>query len=163
MQHRIHLIWPSEVRGAPGPHKDSLHPPAWIHVGQTNLFSKWFATWLMVNVLPQIKKGDLVILWQISRRRAWKAWGSSFHWTERLCSRYSECGGASLTFSLYSNDFASPKGRSWCCVEVGLALDSAHHINCIKWDQFRPGRAWTLINLSPPKALNIQFKGPAID
>lgn len=67
--------------GAPGPHKDRLHPPEWIHVGQTNLFSKWFVTWLMFNVLPQIKKGDLVILWQISRRRAWKARGSSFHWT----------------------------------------------------------------------------------
>lgn len=31
------------------------------------------------------------------------------------------------------------------------------------WDQFRPDRAWTLMNLGPPTALNIQFKGPAID
>lgn len=31
------------------------------------------------------------------------------------------------------------------------------------WDQFIPNRAWTLINLSPPTALKIQFKGPVTD
>lgn len=31
------------------------------------------------------------------------------------------------------------------------------------WDQFIPNRAWTLINLSPPTALRIQFKGPVTD
>lgn len=31
------------------------------------------------------------------------------------------------------------------------------------WDQFIPNRAWTLINLSPPTALKIQFKGPVPD
>lgn len=31
------------------------------------------------------------------------------------------------------------------------------------WDQFIPNRVWTLINLSPPTALKIQFKRPVTD
>lgn len=47
-------------------------------------------------------------------------------------------------------------GGVWWCAEVTAPTVST-------WDQFIPNRAWTLINLSPPTALRIQFKGPVTD
>lgn len=77
-QQHLGLVWPSVECGAAILHKNALNPPAKLQLAQTNLLSKWFVPWLFFAVFPQIKRGDLIISWQINRRRPQKAVGSSF-------------------------------------------------------------------------------------
>lgn len=63
----------------------------------------------------------------------------------------------------YSSGSASYKGGSDGVPRWGQLTNLLATPTVSTWDQFIPNRAWTLINLSPPTALKIQFKGPVTD
>lgn len=63
----------------------------------------------------------------------------------------------------YNSSSASYKGGSDGVPRWGQLTNLLTALTVSTRDQFIPNRAWTLINLSPPTALKIQFKGPVTD
>lgn len=92
-----------------------------------------------------------------------KVAGVGFHGTNSIMLML-EWMSTLLHYScFYSGCSASYKGGSDGVPRWGQLTNLLTTPTVSTWDQFIPNRAWTLINLSPPTALKIQFKGPVTD
>lgn len=151
----IDLVWPSVERSAAILHKKSLHPPTELQSAQTNLLSKWFVSWPLFAAFPQIKRGDLIISWQINRRRPQKS-GRELFPQDKLLMFTLEWMRALfyLThFFPYIVMALLPKweGGRWC-VEVGSTLNSAHNTNCINVGSIQTQPGMDIDKPQPPNS-----------
>lgn len=155
----VGLVWPSVVQACYIKTHSILLPS----FNQHKPFINMICSVGIFAVFPQIERGHLIVSWQISCREASESSGELL-FTAHAHTRINE--GFLLPLSLFPYIVLDLRplreglvvGRGWGRRTALLTTPTVS-----TWDQFIPGRAWTLINLSPPTALNIQFKGPAID